>query len=170
MQEIALSNNLNQIELEINHHKQIAGQSIWEIGRRLNHVKEHDLTHGQFMDWYKGLVSEIDKRVHIDDAEASEIKSIIGHQAHAFAKEYFKQAGVTPSDNLFASKKGQFIRLQHSHLKHHFNVTKYTHIKHTEAVKAFDFLKSLQFSAFSLFETRETPKQKEIIALENGVA
>lgn len=55
MQEITLSNNLNQIELEINHHKQLAGQSIWEIGRRLNHVKENDLVHGQFMDWYKGL-------------------------------------------------------------------------------------------------------------------
>lgn len=55
MQEIALSDNLAQIELEINHHKQLAGQSIWEIGRRLNHVKEHDLVHGQFMEWYQNL-------------------------------------------------------------------------------------------------------------------
>lgn len=55
MQEITLSDNLAQIELEISHHKQIAGQSIWEIGRRLNHVKENDLVHGQFMEWLKKI-------------------------------------------------------------------------------------------------------------------
>jgi len=55
MQEISLSDNLAQIELEINHHKQLAGQSIWEIGRRLNHVKEHDLVHGEFRDWHERL-------------------------------------------------------------------------------------------------------------------
>lgn len=55
MNEIALSNNLSQIELEIKHHQKIAGQSIWEIGRRLNHVKENDLVHGQFMEWLKKI-------------------------------------------------------------------------------------------------------------------
>lgn len=55
MQEITLSDNLSQIELEIRQEKERIGKSVWEIGIRLKHVKEHDLAHGQFMEWYQGL-------------------------------------------------------------------------------------------------------------------
>lgn len=55
MNEIALSSDINVITAEINSYKQIAGQSIWEIGRRLNYVKENDLAHGEFGDWLKSI-------------------------------------------------------------------------------------------------------------------
>ena len=57
-----LSTDLNVITAEINSFKQIAGQSIWEIGRRLNYVKEHDLAHGEFSKWLKEgvLISFLD--------------------------------------------------------------------------------------------------------------
>ena len=87
-----------------------------------------------------------------------------------FKYNNFKSKNEIPSANLFASKKGQFIRIQHSRLKHYFNVTKYTHIKHTEAEQAFNYLKSLSLDMFSPFETRMTPKQLEIIELEKSIA
>ena len=55
MNEIALSSDINVITAEINSYKQIAGQSIWEIGRRLNYVKEKELAHGEFVDWVNSL-------------------------------------------------------------------------------------------------------------------
>lgn len=55
MNELSLSNDINVITAEINSYKQIAGQSIWEIGRRLNHVKANDLVHGEFANWYEKI-------------------------------------------------------------------------------------------------------------------
>ena len=55
MNEITLSDNLQQIELEINWHKENVGKAIWEIGRRLNHVKENDLAHGEFVAWVESI-------------------------------------------------------------------------------------------------------------------
>ena len=53
--EIELSKDISIITAEINSYKQIAGQSIWEIGRRLNYVKENDLAHGEFGKWLDSI-------------------------------------------------------------------------------------------------------------------
>ena len=116
----------------------------------------------------ENLIEEVNKKVHIDDGEGTEIKSIVFRKAGVFADFYFEEQKTHPSDNLFASKKGQFIRLMYSRLKKAFNVTKYTNIKHVDAKKAVKFLENLSYDDFTPFEIRETPKQKELIALEKG--
>lgn len=87
-----LSNDLNVITAEINAYQRVAGEAIFEIGRRLKHVKENDLAHGQFGDWVESLGF---KRDH----------------AHRFIQAY-EQFGKPPtSANLTVSKIFEMLSL-----------------------------------------------------------
>ncbi|MDW4018919.1 DUF3102 domain-containing protein [Staphylococcus saprophyticus] len=55
MNELQISDDLTIIETEIKSYQNIAGQSIFEIGRRLKHVKEKDLAHGEFGKWLEQI-------------------------------------------------------------------------------------------------------------------
>lgn len=50
-----LSTDIHVITAEINAYKRIVGEGIFEIGRRLKHVKENNLVHGEWMSWLKSV-------------------------------------------------------------------------------------------------------------------
>lgn len=76
-----LSNNLDKITTEIKAYQSIGGQAIFEIGRRLKWVKEHDLAHGQYDSWLSSIKTS-------------------RSQAHKFVKIYEEHSNVPTSAHI----------------------------------------------------------------------
>jgi hypothetical protein len=66
-----LSTDIATITAEINAYKRVAGEAIFEIGRRLKHVKENDLAHGEWERWCRDGVgmepSEARKFIRVNE-------------------------------------------------------------------------------------------------------
>ena len=50
-----LSNDLDFITFQIKNYENAFGRSVFEIGRRIKWVKDHDLAHGKFENWLRSI-------------------------------------------------------------------------------------------------------------------
>ena len=46
-----ISNDIHVITAEIKAYQRVAGEAIFEIGKRLKHVKENDFSYGEWSKW-----------------------------------------------------------------------------------------------------------------------
>ena len=77
---VELSEDINVITAEINAYQRVAGEAIFEIGRRLKHVKENDLAHGEFGKWLES--------VSIDWSVANKMMKIVEEIGESYSDTY----------------------------------------------------------------------------------
>ena len=92
---VVLSNDIQTITAEINAYKRVAGEAIFEIGRRLKHVKENDLVHGQYIEWLKKV--EIDRFTAAKMVQAFDQFSNVQTSQHLPVGKIFEMLSL-PSD------------------------------------------------------------------------
>lgn len=89
----------------------------------------------------KEMVIEVRNRVHLEEADANKIKSIVGKKAHAISKSVYPNLKEYGAEYL--ELVGYARREVYKRLKGHFNVTKYTAIRHVDRLKAIGFVESI---------------------------
>lgn len=113
-----LSTDINTITAEINAYQRVAGEAIFEIGRRLKYVKENDLAHGEWTDWCKeeiGMsVGNADKfivvfeRLGVNHSTSSSLGMSALYEIATLPPEHREQSHTVPSTG--ADKKPEDMR------------------------------------------------------------
>lgn len=105
-----LSTDINVITAEIKSYQQIAGQSIFEIGKRLKYVKENDLVYGEFGNWLKDIdlddstarkfmraYIQFEKRGTFPELPTSKIFQIIALPQEIDRQQFIEEPHMIPS-------------------------------------------------------------------------
>lgn len=95
-------------------------------------------------DRMSGMLKEVENRVHLEDADATRIKSIVAKKSHKIAKAKYPNNKDYGAE--FLELVGYARRHVYKRLKEHFNVTKYTAIRHVDREQAINFVESITLS------------------------
>lgn len=87
------------------------------------------------------MLVEVRDRVHLEEADANRIKSIVSQKAHAVASVRYPNKDEYGAEYL--ELVGYARREVYKRLKTHFNVTKYTAIRHVDRENAISFVESI---------------------------
>lgn len=118
----------------------------------------------------RNMVVEVRNRVHLEEADANKIKSIVAKKSHEIAKQKYgdsKEYGAEYRELL-----GYARRRVYKKLKNRFNVTKYTAIRHVDREAAKDYAESIVLDNSFLMDyeqwkyQRARKREREIKKLE----
>lgn len=138
-------------------------KSAIAVSKLLSKIKEVEEMENEKIK--KADIKELRDSITLNDEEIKDIQSAVGTVSWRLTKEYF--GGRSVSNDLFVAKLGHLRTGVYYHLKKTFEVGRYTRIKRIDFKKAMNKLTSFGLSDLEEYQTRLTPRQKEIAALND---